>query len=343
MNITYISKSQSQALKGCALFMMVFLHLFNQTSNLQTTFSLCEVDGVPLVNFMSRGMGPVEFYLFLSGYGLYYICKSRKLTGGGNLARLAKLIIIYWLSLLVFVTIGHFIKPEVYPGNVLTWVQNITAFRTTYNGEAWFLFPYILTSLTCVGLFKLLDRFRGLKVFIVCVGLYIGSCFLISRYYASFFDSHYAVYHVVLYLEFLLPFMLGSIFCKYANNEQSGILRRFFNSIPQWLLILSLLLLYISRCIISSAAFSPFYVCMFILLFLRIKWWSWVERSMMFLGKFSTSVWLIHTWFCYYLFHDFIYGFHYPMLILVVEFAVSIMSGYVIQKIAKVVYRVVRL
>ena len=194
-----------------------------------------------------------------------------------------------------------------------------------------------------MGLFKLLDRFRGLKVFIVCVGLYIGSCFLISRYYASYFDSHYAVYHVVLYLEFLLPFMLGSIFCKYANNEQNGILKRFFNSIPQWVLILSLLLLYISRCIISSAAFSPFYVCMFILLFLRIKWWSWLERSMMFLGKFSTSVWLIHTWFCYYLFHDFIYGFHYPMLILVVEFAVSIMFGYVIQKIAKVVYQVVRL
>ena len=118
---------------------------------------------------------------------------------------------------------------------------------------------------------------------------------------------------------------------------------RWLNSIPQWALVVALLMLYISRCIISSAAFSPFYVCMFILLFLRIKWWSWIERSMMFLGKFSTSVWLIHTWFCYYLFHDFIYGFHYPMLILVVEFAVSIMSGYVIQKIAAITYRMLHL
>ena len=81
MNPTFISKERSQVLKGCALFMMVFLHLFNQTSNLQTTFSLCEIDGVPLVNLMARGMGPVEFYLFLSGYGLYYIFKSKKLTG----------------------------------------------------------------------------------------------------------------------------------------------------------------------------------------------------------------------------------------------------------------------
>ena len=64
MNLTYISKSQSQALKGCALFMMVFLHLFNKPSNLQTTFSLFDVAGVPLVNFLSRGMSPVDFYLF---------------------------------------------------------------------------------------------------------------------------------------------------------------------------------------------------------------------------------------------------------------------------------------
>lgn len=118
---------------------------------------------------------------------------------------------------------------------------------------------------------------------------------------------------------------------------------RCLNGMPQWMLVVALLLLFLSCCVISSAVYSPFYVCMFVLLFLRIRWWGWIERGMMFLGKFSTSVWLIHTWFCYYLFHDFIYAFHYPMLILVVEFAVSIMSGYVIQKIAKQVYRVVGL
>ena len=87
MSLTFISKEHSQALKGCALFMMVFLHLFNQTSNLQTTFSLCEIDGVPLVNFLSRGMNPVGFYMFLSGYGLYCVYISNKLTGGGKFSK----------------------------------------------------------------------------------------------------------------------------------------------------------------------------------------------------------------------------------------------------------------
>ena len=142
---------------------------------------------------------------------------------------------------------------------------------------------------------------------------------------------------------FLLPFMSGAIFCKYADKEYRGAYVRCLNSIPQWALVLTLLMLYISRCIFSSAAYSPFYVCLFIILFLRIRWWNWIERCMMFLGKFSTSVWLIHTWFCYYIFHDFIYGFHYPILILIVEFSVSIMSGYVIQKIAAITYRMLHL
>lgn len=154
-----------------------------------------------------------------------------------------------------------------------------------------------------------------------------------------FFDSHYAIYHVVLYMSFLLPFMSGAIFCKYADKEYSCVYMHWLNSIPQWVLVVALLLLYVSRCVVSSAAYSPFYVCLFVVLFLRIRWWNRIERSMIFLGKFSTSVWLIHTWFCYYLFRDFIYGFHYPILILIVEFAVSIMSGYVIQKIAAMTYR----
>ena len=85
-------------------------------------------------------------------------------------------------------------------------------------------------------------------------------------------------------------------------------------------------------------AFGPFYLVAFVLLFVNIKWHPWFLAGCRFLGKYSTSVWLIHTWFCYYLFHDFIYGFHYPLLILAVELAMSIMVGYIIQKVAKGVY-----
>lgn len=40
-NLTFIPKGQSQNLKGCALFLMAFLHSFNQMPNLQTALCLC--------------------------------------------------------------------------------------------------------------------------------------------------------------------------------------------------------------------------------------------------------------------------------------------------------------
>lgn len=343
MNLTGISKGQSQALKGCALFMMVFLHLFNNNvSSLQGVFSLCEVGGVPLVNYMSRGMSPVAFYVFLSGYGLYYLHKSGRLTGGGNLKRLFRLLIMYWLSLIVFVPLGHFLRPDAYPGDAVAIIENVTAFRTTWNGETWFLFPYIMVSLSSAILFRLADGFGFCKVLAVCAAAYLGSGFLISRCWA-FFDCHYAVYQIVLYLSFLLNFMLGAVFCRYADREWDGVCSRHLGRLPQWVLCLGLLLLYVSRCVVPSAAYSPLYVCLFVTIFLRIRWWGWIERVMMFLGRFSTSVWLVHTWFCYYLFRDFIYGFHYPVLIFIITMILSIAAGWMIQKAANGAYRLLRL
>lgn len=81
MKPTYISKETSLSLKGMALFFMVFLHLFNQERLIKDCFNLFDVQGVPLVNFIARGCSPVGLYLFVSGYGLYYL--RNKQIGGG--------------------------------------------------------------------------------------------------------------------------------------------------------------------------------------------------------------------------------------------------------------------
>lgn len=238
--------------------------------------------------------------------------------------------------------VGCFIKPDVYSGNVPAIIENVTAFRTTWNGEAWFLFPYILVSLTSIVIFKVTDNFGFIKALVVYAVVYLGSCFLISRCY-PFFDCHYAAYQIVLYLSFLLPFLLGAAFCRYVDREWGGVWSRYLGRLPQWALCVALLLLYVSRCVVPSAAYSPIYVCLFVMIFLKIRWKGWTERTLMFLGRFSTSVWLVHTWFCYYLFKDFIYGFHYPMLILIVTLTLSIVAGSMIQKMANVVCRLLHL
>lgn len=57
------------------------------------------------------------------------------------------------------------------------------------------------------------------------------------------------------------------------------------------------------------------------------------------IGKRSMGMWMIHTWFCYYLFRDEIYGLKYPVVIFLVMVAVTyaaavvseIISGYILQ------------
>ncbi len=161
MNFTYISKENSLLLKGMALLFMVYYHLFLGAENLSGAFSLCSVQGVPLATWLARGCHPVGIYLFISGYGLYFAhCKnapSRPWT------RIFKLYKLYWLTLVVFLPIACWLRPEAYPGDWQKCVQSVTTFRTGWNGEIWFMFPYILLVLTSNRVFALLDKLGGAK------------------------------------------------------------------------------------------------------------------------------------------------------------------------------------
>ena len=59
-------------LKGVAIFMMLFLHLFNSPNLLDSCHPLFFIGDVPIVSILTRVCKPVEFFLMLSGYGLYY-------------------------------------------------------------------------------------------------------------------------------------------------------------------------------------------------------------------------------------------------------------------------------
>lgn len=65
-----------------------------------------------------------------------------------------------------------------------------------------------------------------------------------------------------------------------------------------------------------------------------------VKRILCKLGDHSMNMWMIHSWFCYYLFHKFIYSFEYPLLIFAVLVLISYMSSIVINKITIPIERI---
>ena len=237
---------------------------------------------------------------------------------------------------------GCVLRPEKYPGDWQQVLMNVTAFRTSYNGEAWFLFPYILLSLTSVWVFRLLDKWGCIRMLAASYVLYFLSCFLISRYYLLFFDGHYAVYHIVLYFDTLFCFVMGAAFCKLAG-EPCGcvgmLLRRASNKVK----IVALLVVWLLRCVITISVAGPFLVGAFALLFIHIDWGKCINRCLQFVGKYSMEMWLIHSYFFYYLFKDFVYGLHSPTLMYLVVFALSLVSAVVIRAMVNGVMRLVKL
>lgn len=76
-----ISKDQAIRLKGVAILMMLFYHLFNRLSLLGQCDCFLYISNVPLLHWLSKASNPVWLYLFLSGYG--YSAKSKTLKEVG--------------------------------------------------------------------------------------------------------------------------------------------------------------------------------------------------------------------------------------------------------------------
>ena len=103
-----MTKEQTTYIKGIAILMMLFLHLFNHWNPGEYSAWLY-IGDLPLVNIIARACSPVGIFLMLSGYGLHYVYVRNKLSMKGQVKRLLKIYIHYWLILLIFVSIGHYI------------------------------------------------------------------------------------------------------------------------------------------------------------------------------------------------------------------------------------------
>lgn len=323
-----MSKETSTVIKGVAILLMLFLHLFYKPTIVDMCMPLIYIDGTPLVNILTRAANPVAFFLILSGYGLQAVCYDRGEKAIGlksQLRRLLKLYIYYWIVLLVFVSIGSFIRPEVYPGDALKIICNITSWNTTYNFEHWFLFPYALLCLTAWPVFKLID-ILGKTVSVIGTLLLSFACgWVISRSVRGDFEINDVVMRLVLYLELLFSFVAGAVMCRVARER--GLRIKMLYERP-WMTMALLVVLVAGRCLLTTGAFHPIYVVAFILLFIQLDITGWLRRFLLAMGKHSMPMWFIHTFFSTYLFHDFIYGFRYPVVIYLVLLGVSYLVSF---------------
>lgn len=323
-----MSKAESQMMKGVAILLMIFLHLFNQLPNVDECHNFLYIDGLPLVYILSRATNPVAFFLILGGYGLY---KVNERGDKHRWSRVLKLFIHYWIILLLFVIVGHSISPEKYPGTLSTILANITSFHTTYNGEMWFLFPYVILSLLAPLIFRIMKHFKA--TFIVLGTLFIQLCtsYCISKYGAEYLYNNLWVYNPLLVLHLLFAFSLGAVAARerfFEKAKSKGGKLRYIN-ILKWGGVIVLVTV---NCVFK---YNFFYAFLIITLLTLTPMPKWIGVILTKLGNQSMNMWMIHSWFCYYLFHHFIYSFTYPLLIFLVLTIISYGCSLIVNTIAK--------
>lgn len=62
-----MTKQETQIMKGVAVLLMIFLHLFNQMHNVELCESFIYIGNMPFVYWLSAATNPVSFFLILSG------------------------------------------------------------------------------------------------------------------------------------------------------------------------------------------------------------------------------------------------------------------------------------
>ena len=332
MNERIFSKDNTSTLKGVAILFMVFAHLFNRMEFCNLSFPLLYIKDEPLIHYMIFAMNPVDFFMVLSGYGLYYtFSQGRK----NNFKRILKLYIHYWITLIIFVSIGFFVVgSDKYPGSFLDIIYNSIGWKNSYNHETWFLLPYALLTLSSTRIFIVCDKLNPTKIFLLSFFIYI-LVRLSSRYSSSLIESYQIFKWVDSYLTLQFPFILGMLLCK-CWNYSAFKKRLSFKFNKNYVLVFALIILFIGIILVRykyQSIFYPFYTVVFIMCFSLLDRFSWVDKILMELGKRSTSIWFIHTYFCYYLFQDFIYSFKYPIIIFAVLMIISWICAIVIDKL----------
>ncbi len=64
-----------------------------------------------------------------------------------------------------------------------------------------------------------------------------------------------------------------------------------------------------------------------------------VQRVLTVLGRYSMPMWLVHTWFAYYLFKDYVYALRYPVLIFLALTLVSLATSWLVMQAVRPLLR----
>lgn len=328
-NFMSMTKLESVQLKGVAILIMIWLHTFNHPlgDNYSPLFFL---NGEALAYQMGKITRIcISLYAFLGGYGLYLTYQKNQQMKSWR--RIFLLYLNYWLVFVVFVGLGCLLSPDKYPGSFKEFLLNWIGVSTTYCKEWWFIFPYAILVLCAKWIIRAIQRSH----YLITIGI-TGTCYLFANSVLHFFSQLHEyplVADGLLIFSLLFSFSLGIMFAKHNIRMElppppmckKMLNRRMVHNrlLKCCILIIALAGLIIVRMFIPTGIFNPVFMIAFLYIVYSLIKAAGESTVLSNLGRQNTKMWLIHPFFCYYLFSDFVYSFKYAPVIFIVMVVVS--------------------
>lgn len=338
------SKYEIRVFKGVAILFMVLLHLFGrkEVNGLYETF--LTINGIPFIYYLALfGDACVPIYCFSSGYGLFRSLEGTDSFIQKNFIRILKLLINYWIVLVLFVTVGFLAgKPE-FPGSLIKFLLNFFTLSSSYNGAWWFLQTYIILVLISPLLMKLIAKYKSVRLLGISGLIYFISYLQRIKHVMDFGDNaalNMFINAVVLVGTSQLPFIIGSVFAK--EKLYSKLYQRLYQiNYKNTLCSVGILSLVIIHSLYESMFIAPFTGIAFICLFNLIDKSSRIQELFSFFGHHSTNIWLTHMFFYLSIFPGITFAPRYPVIIFGWLIIMCLISSCIIDSIYKHLIRVI--
>lgn len=324
-----MNKIESGILKGIGIVMMLFHHLFVLPKDTCLIDSLIMIGDVPAVHKLALIMSPVYIFLIISGYGYY----KKFLTGDKpRITNLISLYLKYWIILGCFIMLGLFIgKYDATIMDTRNLIGNLVGYNTSINREVWFLLPFVCLCMGVKWLLRMYNRYMWIFL-ALSASIWFFSSYLLSYYYQSII-----MVFLLRILYFIFPFLIGATLAKTRFFER---VKNVNEAVRIVMPVMIILLFYIR---IMFNGFPQLLFCMLLSIFVILSVRPiWLDSVLFFLGKKSTSLWFIHTFICYYLFHDYIYALKYPLLIFLGLISFSLILTYLFDYLHLICWRKLR-
>lgn len=342
----FLSRKESSIIQGIAVMLMVYHHLFGFLDRIVSEYVIVSDFSFLHIGTILSYFGRIciSVFAFCSGYGIYKklssIYENKFLANIKNgyvviFKQAIKFLVRYWMVCALFIPLGYTLG--VYSFDLISLLKCLIGVAFPYNAEWWYVNTY-LTFLIYVPLFVAVEKViykycsqvivNVLYLFIFICGVALSKLSISDYTVELCFVSGIACVSINVYDKFYFSL------CKVGT----------FKYILSIFLVVTLALLRMILGLGCNYDFicAPFFVFGIGVIIKCRLFTDCINRVLLFIGRYSTYVWLTHTFFAYYYFQPYLYWFRYSTIIFVICMICCIIVGIVCETLIMLIGKVIK-